>query len=186
MEAGQLADPYDLFFLVKEELESIDSFELSAELQEKIALRKEAYLRACDQEPVWDLTQESEAADSEKDAEKDGALLRGVPGSPGECEGDIYIVRGPEDFAKMPDQSILVARTTNPAWTPLFYKAKGLITESGGPLSHGAVTAREVGIPAVMCIRGALTKFENGERIRLDGKKGVVQKLDVQTKAPMS
>ncbi|WP_240491836.1 PEP-utilizing enzyme, partial [Acinetobacter baumannii] len=43
----------------------------------------------------------------------------------------------------MPDQAILVARTTNPAWTPLFYKAKGLITESGGPLSHGAVTARE-------------------------------------------
>lgn len=184
-EAGQLADAYDLFFLVKEELESIDSFELPIELREKIALRKEAYLRACDQEPVWDLTKESEASDVEKDTEEDDALLRGVPGSPGECEGEIYIVRGPEDFAKMPDQSILVARTTNPAWTPLFYKAKALITESGGPLSHGAVTAREVGIPAVMCIRGALTKFANGERIRLDGKKGVVQKLGVQTQAPM-
>ncbi|WP_286886497.1 PEP/pyruvate-binding domain-containing protein [Aneurinibacillus sp. UBA3580] len=183
--AGQLTDPYDLFFLVKEELESIDSFELSAEMREKIALRKEAYLRAYEQEPTWDLTKEGEGMPTgENDGEESEGLLRGIPGSPGECEGVIYVVRGPEDFANMPDQAILVARTTNPAWTPLFYKAKGLITESGGPLSHGAVTAREVGIPAVMCVRGALKRFKTGERVRLDGRRGHVHRTSVQTRTP--
>lgn len=182
-QAGQLADPYDLFFLVKDELESIHSLELSLDIREKIAIRKEAYQRACEQEPIWDLAQEAET-EEESSVGEDEALLRGIPGSPGDCEGVVYIVRGPEDFAKMPDQAILVARTTNPAWTPLFYKAKGLITESGGPLSHGAVTAREVGIPAVMCVRGALKRFANGERVRLDGKRGLVQRLDVKTETP--
>jgi phosphohistidine swiveling domain-containing protein len=174
VEAGQLADPYDLFFLVKEELESLDSFVLPAEVKEKIASRKASYLEAYEKEPAWDLHAEAEEP-MEETEEVD--VWRGIPGSPGECEGNVYIVRGPEDFARMPEQAILVARTTNPAWTPLFYKAKGLITESGGPLSHGAVTAREVGIPAVMCVRNALQTFKNGERVRLDGKRGLVHKV---------
>ncbi|RKJ30527.1 hypothetical protein D7X33_41385, partial [Butyricicoccus sp. 1XD8-22] len=66
-------------------------------------------------------------------------------------------------------------RTTNPAWTTLFYSAKGLITESGGPLSHGAVTAREVGIPAVMSVRNCLTIIKDGDIVVVDGTKGIVK-----------
>jgi pyruvate,water dikinase len=102
-------------------------------------------------------------------------VFKGVPGSPGSAEGEAYLVHGPEDFPHMPEGAILVARTTNPSWTPLFYKCSALITESGGPLSHGAVTARELGIPAVMFIRGALAKFRNGERLRVDGLLGTVR-----------
>ena len=69
---------------------------------------------------------------------------------------------------------MLVARTTNPAWTPLFYKASAVVTESGGPLSHGAVTAREVGLPAVMSVRGVLEGLENGQTITVDGSAGRV------------
>ena len=67
-----------------------------------------------------------------------------------------------------------MARTTNPAWRALFYQAAGVITESGGALSHGAVTARELGVPAVMSVRDAMKRLENGQRVRLDGTQGTV------------
>jgi pyruvate,water dikinase len=87
-------------------------------------------------------------------------------------------VHSPADFLQFPQGAILVARTTNPAWTPLFYSASGLITESGGPLSHGAVTAREMKLPAVMSIRGVLSKLINGQQVRVDGTRGSVTILD--------
>lgn len=71
----------------------------------------------------------------------------------------------------------MVARTTNPAWTALFYRASGVITESGGPLSHGAVTARELGLPAVMGIRRVMNTLKNGQRVKVDGQKGIVELL---------
>ena len=70
-----------------------------------------------------------------------------------------------------------MARTTNPAWTPLFHAACALVTESGGPLSHGAVTAREMGIPAVMSVRGVLGVLRDGDRVRVDGTRGQVLRL---------
>jgi phosphoenolpyruvate synthase/pyruvate phosphate dikinase len=71
-----------------------------------------------------------------------------------------------------------VARTTTPAWTPLFYSASAVITESGGPLSHGAVTAREIGLPAVMGVRGALSALRDGERVRVNGTVGTVTRME--------
>ncbi|MDO1708318.1 PEP-utilizing enzyme, partial [Escherichia coli] len=63
------------------------------------------------------------------------------------------------------------------AWTALFYRASGVITESGGPLSHGAVTARELGLPAVMGIRRVMNTLKNGQRVKVDGQKGIVELL---------
>ena len=71
-----------------------------------------------------------------------------------------------------------LARTTSPTWTPLFYNAAAVVTESGGPLSHGAVTAREMGIPAVMAVRGCLSRLANGTRVRVDGSAGRIELLD--------
>ena len=104
-------------------------------------------------------------------------VLKGLGGSPGVVEGEVFIVRGPEDFASFPKNTILVARTTNPAWTPLFYQAIGVITESGGPLSHGAVTARELNLPAAMSIRDATARLANGMRVRIDGAQRLVTVL---------
>ncbi|MEK7742958.1 MAG: PEP-utilizing enzyme, partial [Elusimicrobiota bacterium] len=73
--------------------------------------------------------------------------------------------------------AVLVARTTNPAWTPLFYCSAAVVTESGGPLSHGAVTAREMGIPAVMSVPGVLDRLKDGARVRVDGTRGRVVPL---------
>jgi pyruvate,water dikinase len=90
----------------------------------------------------------------------------------------VFIVLTPEDFAKFPRGAVLVARTTNPTWTPLFYSAAAVITESGGPLSHGAVTAREMGIPAAMSVKHCLSRLQNGQRVRVDGSAGRVAMLD--------
>ncbi len=167
-ERMNLEDPHDLFFLTRQEVESIDTFSLSPELARRIQDRKKQYLVAYETEPPWDLD-----ADRVEDYDEDSAI-KGVPGSPGITEGAAYLVHGVQDFPKMPQGAILVARTTNPSWTPLFYKCSALITESGGPLSHGAVTARELGIPAVMFIKRALSRFQNGDILRVDGQEGIV------------
>ena len=97
-----------------------------------------------------------------------------MAGSAGVAEGPVYIIHSTADFASFPKDAVLVARTTNPAWTPLFYNAKALITESGGPLSHGAVTAREMKLPAVMSVRNVLKLLKNGQIVRVDGNSGKV------------
>src|SRR5262249_24915009 len=108
----------------------------------------------------------------------DAGALRGLPGSPGVAEGTTFCVRSVEDFSLFPPGAVLVARTTNPAWTRLFYGACAVITESGGPLSHGALTAREVGIPAVMAVRGVMDALPDGTRVRVNGTAGSIEKLD--------
>ena len=100
-------------------------------------------------------------------------LNPGLPGSPGKVTGPCFRVLDPADFARFPKGAILVARTTNPAWTPLFYSASGLITESGGPLSHGAVTAREMALLAVMSVRDVLSKVRDGQIVTVDGTQGL-------------
>ena len=68
----------------------------------------------------------------------------------------------------------LVQLALNAAWTPLFYSASGLITETGGPLSHGAVTAREMRLPAVMSVRNVMGILSDGQRVTVDGSRGLV------------
>jgi pyruvate,water dikinase len=98
----------------------------------------------------------------------------------------VFKVKGREDFERFPKGAILVARTTNPAWTPLFYKAAAVITESGGPLSHGAVTAREIGLPAVMSVRGALLALTDGQHVVVDGTAGHVHTTHAEINAAVS
>jgi pyruvate,water dikinase len=105
------------------------------------------------------------------------SILSGLPGSPGQAQGPVFLVRGIDDFAAFPKGAVLVARTTNPTWTPLFYNAVAVITESGGPLSHGAVTAREMQIPAVMSVRACMSALKNGETVKVDGFRGLVTLL---------
>lgn len=141
-------------------------------LREEIAAAKAGYLRAKDAAPPWSLDADAGSTPIESDVE---GSLEGLPGSPGEAEGVVHIVRGADDFASFPRGAVLVARTTNPAWTPLFYSAAAVVTESGGPLSHGAVTAREMRIPAVMSVRGVLARLRNGDRVRVNGASGRVE-----------
>ena len=77
----------------------------------------------------------------------------------------------------MTQGEILVAPVTDPGWTPLFLTAAGLVMEVGGAVSHGAIVAREYGIPAVVGVRDATSLIKTGETIRVDGNEGRVYKL---------
>jgi pyruvate,water dikinase len=88
--------------------------------------------------------------------------------------GVARIVRSPEEFGKLRQGDILVAPLTNPVWTPLFAVAGGIVTEVGGILSHGAIVAREYGIPAVMSVSGATKRIPEGQTITVDGYRGSV------------
>lgn len=100
--------------------------------------------------------------------------LRGIAGSPGVVSGVVRVILGPHEFDKLQRGEILVAPLTNPVWTPLFAIAGGIITQVGGILSHGAIVAREYGIPAVMAVHDATNILRDGERVTVDGNKGVV------------
>jgi len=76
--------------------------------------------------------------------------------------------------ARLKPGEILVAPSTDPGWTPLFLTAGGLVMEMGGMMSHGAVVAREYGIPAIVGVAGATERIATGEEITVDGSAGVV------------
>ena len=101
-----------------------------------------------------------------------GALV-GTPASPGKVTGVARVVLDPVGAAIAPGE-ILVAPSTDPGWTPLFLTAGGLVMEMGGANSHGAVVAREYGIPAVVGVPGATDTVTTGSRITVDGAAGTV------------
>ena len=104
-------------------------------------------------------------------------LFTGIPCSSGVVEGVARVVENVEEARGLRRGEILVARYTNPSWTPIFNLAGGIVIEEGGLLSHGAVVAREYGIPAVLRIQGATRVFRSGQMLRVDGGRGTVEIL---------
>jgi len=173
VEKGYLDDPMDVFFARLAGLQtavSIDNATGWLGLAAGIKSAKEAYHRDAARTPDWVLGEQPDLASESPD----GQMLSGIPASPGKVEGSICHVLSQDQFSSVPDGAILVARTTGPAWTPLFHAAAGVITESGGPLSHGAVTAREMSIPAIMAVRDAFLKLPDGQRVRMNGTSGEI------------
>jgi pyruvate,water dikinase len=106
-----------------------------------------------------------------------GAVLQGTPLSAGVAEGEALVVEDPGS-ARVPEQPyILVCPTTDPAWVPLFVSARGLVMETGGVLSHGAIVAREFGLPAVAGLPDVHHRLRTGQRLRVDGGTGRVNVL---------
>ena len=98
----------------------------------------------------------------------------GVPSSPGIVEGTVKIIKTIHELHTIEQGEILVATSTDPGWTPVFLKIKGLITETGGVLSHGAVVSREYGIPAVTGVKQAMQFLHDGDNVVVDGTAGKV------------
>ncbi|MEU1394019.1 PEP-utilizing enzyme, partial [Nonomuraea sp. NPDC005730] len=102
-----------------------------------------------------------------------GALV-GTPGSRGAVTGTARIVRGPGDFARVLPGDVLVCPFTDPAWTPLLRIAAGVVTETGGVLSHAAIVAREHAIPAVLGVPDVTSRLRDGALVTVDGTAGTV------------
>ncbi len=104
--------------------------------------------------------------------------IKGLPGSAGQAEGQVRILNSPEEGPQLQPGEILVAVTTNVGWTPIFPHAAAVVTDVGAPLSHAAIVARELGIPAVVGCFNATERLKTGDRVRVDGSTGVVEVIE--------
>jgi pyruvate,water dikinase len=100
--------------------------------------------------------------------------LQGVPVSAGVAEAPALVLQEPTGVELPSEPYILVCPSTDPAWVPLFVHARGLVMETGGVLSHGAIVAREFGLPAVAGLADVHRRLRTGQRLRVDGASGVV------------
>ena len=114
---------------------------------------------------------------SKEAAKSAGGTLRGLGASAGVVEGTARVVDSPEQFDQVQKGELLICKMTSPAWVVLFTKIAGLVTDSGGALSHPAVVSREFGIPAVVGTRTATQTIKTGQRLRVDGAAGTVEVL---------
>lgn len=103
-----------------------------------------------------------------------GTVLRGVGASGGSATGTVRLLRSVAELSRVRPGDVLLARSTDPAWTPLFPLIAAVITETGGMLSHAAIVAREVGIPAVLAVPEAMERLEEGAEVRVDGERGTI------------
>jgi pyruvate,water dikinase len=101
-------------------------------------------------------------------------VLKGTPVSGGRVEGKVRIIQNASEFGKFQEGEILVAPRTDVGWTPLFFTAKALIMDTGNVLSHGAVIAREYGLPTVVNVKDASKILKDGQKIVVDGDEGKV------------
>lgn len=107
----------------------------------------------------------------------DENALRGLPASTGRATGTARVIRSPEEFHRLQPGDILVCPYTDPTWTPLFALAAAVVADTGGPLSHAAIVAREYGIPAVLGV-GHATNLPEGATLLVDGTVGTVTIID--------
>ena len=175
--AGTIQQREDLFFLHVDELEALARAE-PRDFPALIAMRREAYERESRRRLIPRiLLSDGRAYYEGVDApSKSGETIIGSPVSAGVVEGIVRVVRDPRTAGLKPGE-ILVCQGTDPAWTPLFMVAGGLIMEVGGMMTHGSVIAREYGIPAVVGVHQATSRFSNGQRLRLDGTSGKITLL---------
>jgi rifampicin phosphotransferase len=120
--------------------------------------------------------QRAEPGAGPRQAVADGkGALQGVAVSSGQATGPARLIRHPREGTALRPGEVLVAPSTDPAWTPLFLRASAVVMEVGGYLSHGAIVAREYGIPAVVNVAGAMSTFRDGQVLHVDGDSGKVR-----------
>jgi len=173
---GRLEEPADVWLLRVPEL--LAALEADAAIEADLGVRREACERAAALTPPPLVTSEGErpSARLALDRTEDGTLV-GTPVSAGVVEGPARVVLDPASASVEPGD-VLVAPATDPGWTPLFLNVSGLVMEVGGRMTHGALVAREYGIPAVASVAGATTAIRTGDRLRVDGSRGTVERLD--------
>ncbi|QTR03542.1 pyruvate, phosphate dikinase, partial [Saccharothrix algeriensis] len=104
--------------------------------------------------------------------------VTGLPGAAGVAEGVVRVIPSVADGAALRPGEVLVTTVTNIGWTPLFPRAAAVVTDVGAPLSHAAIVARELGIPAVVGCGDATARLRTGDRVRVDGARGTVTPVD--------
>jgi pyruvate,water dikinase len=169
---GIINEPEDIYYLTLGELKegNID--------RRLIVSRKEEYRQFEKLAPPRVMTSDGEIITGRYNREGlPGGAIAGLAVSSGMIEGRARVILKIED-ADLEEGDILVTTFTDPSWTPLFVSIKGLVTEVGGLMTHGAVIAREYGLPAVVGVENATRTIRDGDRIRVNGSEGYVEILE--------
>ena len=174
----------DVFFLFEKELFKIFSNQKNvlnnkksfADVKDSISMIKKEFFRYKSTLPPKFVKNGIEFDDTILEHHQNSVY--GAAASPGMYSGIARVVEDIKDLSNLKDNEILITSNTDPAWTAVFSKIGGLVTETGGILSHGAVISREYRIPAVTAVKGATEIFKTGEKLLLDGNQGVVHRED--------
>jgi pyruvate,water dikinase len=173
VQAGVIREIEEVYFLTFEEFRHV--VQTKALDDRIIRKRKEEYQLYEQLTPPRVITSDGECLNGKYYRDHLPAdALAGLPVSSGVVEGRARVVLKMED-ADLEDGDILVTTYTDPSWTPLFVTIKGLVTEVGGLMTHGAVIAREYGLPAVVGVADAVKRIQDGQRIRVNGTEGYVE-----------
>jgi pyruvate,water dikinase len=171
---GLLATAEDIYWLEREELIDLLDNKLSAR-QARQRIERAKLIAQCYRNFNPPASIGKGGAAPAIVAQADGCLYSGVACSAGEVVARARVIRSLAEASKLARGEVLIAPHTNPGWTPLFSLAAAVVLEEGGLLSHGAVVARECGIPTVLQIKGATEIFRDGQLLRVDGTRGKVE-----------
>ena len=186
VERKLLVEEKDFYFLTAEEIQQINDGRLTTErINELVHARKQERAKNLELdapnaiEISENLTGEIKREIVKKDFES-SIILKGIGCSMGRATGKAQVVFDPANCGGFEKGGILVAPFTSPSWTPLFLIASAVVTEVGGTTSHGAIVAREYGIPCVTSVANATKIIKNGEILTVDGEQGIVRKHSVE------
>ncbi|MCW4013608.1 MAG: PEP-utilizing enzyme, partial [Candidatus Bathyarchaeota archaeon] len=174
-EKGALSDASDIFFLRKNEIKDIIQGTETNPVTPLITQRRAEYQRYENITPPKFLEGDREYNDPYPPSAK---TYKGLPASQGVLTGTVRVLNSITEIWRVRAGEILVVPRTDPGWTPVFSKIGGLITETGGVLSHGAVVSREYGVPAVTNISNACRIFQTGQIVTINGATGSVSMDD--------
>ena len=178
---GVLADPGDIFFLHRDDV--ADALRDGADRTGLIAERRAEHARNEQLTPPYyvgkvpDKPSTGDRFDGPRTPSAEGDLLKGMGASAGIVRGPARVVLSQDDFGRIEPGDVIVCPSSNPSWVPVFTIAGGLVTNTGGVLSHAAVVAREFGLPAVVGITDATTRIADGRLVEIDGTAGTVRLL---------
>ncbi|HEY8151181.1 MAG TPA: PEP/pyruvate-binding domain-containing protein [Vicinamibacteria bacterium] len=173
---GRLKCADDIFFLYGDEVELLAAGRLGwADVEDRIRERRIDHVRLSKMGPPKTIGLTYPEAASAPEGE--GTVLQGQAASPGRYEGMARVILDPSTDVELRPGEVLVAPYTDPAWTPLFLTAGAAVVEVGSYLSHAGTVAREFGMPCVVDVTGATRLIRNGERVAVDGDRGIVRLL---------
>lgn len=175
-DAGRIDDAEDVFFLPLASLEEALG-EPSVDVRALVSVGKQVAARGRQCKQVVPLVDSRGRFYSPPPRPVKPGEVAGQGVSVGVVTGPIKVLHSPDEKPLLPGD-ILVARATDPAWTPLFVNAAGIILEVGGPLQHGALVAREYGKPCIAGVSNATSRFADGEIVEMDGTSGIIRKID--------
>jgi phosphohistidine swiveling domain-containing protein len=172
---GAIEEPDDVFFLTVEELQA----DLPDDVKALVAFRRARhadYLRIALPES-WISPAPAVPIDHWPEDDLDSDVFAGTPASPGSAQGPARVITDPSEQEVQPGE-VLVAEVTDPSWVAVMMLAEALVVDVGGPASHAAIVARELGLPCIVNTRNATRRIRTGDVIRVDGDAGIIEILE--------